>query len=59
MPFKFVKQRNIEHFERLLSVETDPVNRARIEQLLAEERAKDGGSYCAEPNGTNCDSPSE
>jgi hypothetical protein len=43
MSFEFVKQHNIDHFERLLGVETDPVNRARIERLLAEERVKDYG----------------
>jgi hypothetical protein len=58
MPFKFVKQHNIQHFERLLSVETDPANRARIERLLAEERAKDDSDDFAGPHGANYDRPS-
>jgi hypothetical protein len=31
---------NIEHFKKLLAVETDPVRRQTIERLLAEEEAK-------------------
>lgn len=31
---------NIEHFERLLREETDPVKRKTISELLAEEQAK-------------------
>ena len=35
-----VAELNIEHFKRLLAVETDPAKRQTIERLLAEEQAK-------------------
>ncbi len=37
---KTVADLNIEHFRKLLAVETDSVKRQTIEQLLAEEEAK-------------------
>jgi len=37
---KTVADLNIEHFKKLLSVETDPVKRQTIERLLAEEETK-------------------
>ena len=43
--FKFVRQDNIQRFERLLVGEADTVVRARLERLLAEERAKDEEDY--------------
>jgi hypothetical protein len=35
-----VAELNIQHFRRLLEVETDPDTRRIIERLLAEEEAK-------------------
>lgn len=35
-----VAELNIEHFKRLLAVETDPAKRQTIERLMAEEKAK-------------------
>jgi len=37
---KTVADLNIEHYRRLLAVETDPVKRQTIERLLAEEETK-------------------
>jgi predicted phosphatase len=37
---KTVADLNIEHYRRLLVVETDPVKRQMIERLLAEEETK-------------------
>lgn len=37
---KTVADLNIEHFKRLLAVETDPVRRRTIERMLAEQEAK-------------------
>ena len=37
---KTVADLNIEHFRKLLAVETDPAKRRMIERLLAEEEAK-------------------
>ena len=37
---KTVADLNIEHFKKLLAVETDPVKRETIQRLLAEEEAK-------------------
>ncbi|HVX75584.1 MAG TPA: hypothetical protein VHB49_05620 [Bradyrhizobium sp.] len=37
---KTVADLNIEHFKKLLAVETDPVKRQTIERLLAEEEAR-------------------
>ena len=37
---KTVADPNIEHFKRLLAVETDPVRRRTIERMLAEQEAK-------------------
>jgi hypothetical protein len=37
---KTVADLNIEHFRKLLAVETDPAKRQTIERLLAEEEAK-------------------
>ncbi len=37
---KTVADLNIEHFRKLLAVETDPAKRQVIERLLAEEEAK-------------------
>jgi hypothetical protein len=38
----FVKRENIRHYRQLLEHTTDPVERARIERLLAEEQVDDG-----------------
>jgi len=37
---KTVADLNIEHFRKMLAVETDPAKRQTIERLLAEEEAK-------------------
>jgi len=37
---KFIAQRNISHFEQLLSNESDPDERRILETLLREERVK-------------------
>jgi hypothetical protein len=37
---KTVADLNIEHFRKLLAVETDPAKRQTIARLLAEEEAK-------------------
>ncbi len=37
---KTVADLNIEHFKKLLAVETDPVKRQTIQRLLTEEEAK-------------------
>ncbi len=37
---KFIRRRNVEHYERLLAITTDEVERERIRKLLAEERQK-------------------
>jgi hypothetical protein len=37
----FVKRENIRHYRQLLERTTDPIERARIERLLAEEQADD------------------
>lgn len=37
---KTVADLNIEHFKKLLAIETDPVKRQTIQQLLAEEEAR-------------------
>jgi glutamate formiminotransferase len=37
---KTVADLNIEHFRKLLAIETDPAKRQTIERLLAEEEAK-------------------
>jgi hypothetical protein len=37
---KFIAQRNILHFEGLLSNESDPKERRILESMLREERAK-------------------
>jgi hypothetical protein len=31
---------NVEHYHRLLATETDPIKRATVEKMLAEEEAK-------------------
>jgi hypothetical protein len=43
----FVERLNIEHFERLLKSETDPVKRAMLLKLLTEEEAKQAA--CGKP----------
>ncbi len=40
-----LKQLNLQHFDRLLERTTDPEERARIERLIAEEKAKVEGAY--------------
>lgn len=37
---KTVADLNIERFKKLLAIETDPVKRQTIEQLLAEQEAR-------------------
>lgn len=37
---KTVADLNVEHFKKLLAVETDPVKRETIQRLLAQEEAK-------------------
>jgi hypothetical protein len=37
---KTVADLNIEHYKKLLAVETDPAKRQTIQRLLAEEEAK-------------------
>jgi len=46
---KLVSDMNIERYERLLKRETDPVRRATLETLLAEERAKAAQSQLHPP----------
>jgi hypothetical protein len=41
MTATYIRDLNIERYERLLRVETDPDKRERIAKLLAEERASD------------------
>lgn len=40
-----LKQLNLQHFDRLLERTTDPEERARIEGLIAEEKAKVEAAY--------------
>jgi hypothetical protein len=49
MAHSFIQRLNIGHFERPFLIEIDPENRARIERLLAEDRAKDDSP--TPPNG--------
>lgn len=42
---------NLEHFERLLARTSDPQQRARIEQLIEEERIKADSAYPAARSG--------
>lgn len=44
---KELQQANIERFERLLSKESEPGQRAMLERLLDEERHKDASCYPA------------
>ncbi|HEY1361563.1 MAG TPA: hypothetical protein VGF60_04915 [Xanthobacteraceae bacterium] len=37
---RFIRRKNIEHFQRLLETVTDEAERDRILKLLAEEREK-------------------
>jgi hypothetical protein len=45
MTAAYIRDLNIERYERLLRLETDPGKRERIEQLLAEERASDNPEH--------------
>jgi hypothetical protein len=50
----FVREQNIRLFRRLLAETTDPVERAEIQRLLAEEEAKPvdpAKPHAAGPNG--------
>lgn len=40
-----LKRMNIEHFEQILARTSDPQERARIEQLIEEERVKADCAY--------------
>lgn len=46
-----LKRMNLEHFERLLARTSDPQQRARIEQLIEEERIKADSAYPAARSG--------
>lgn len=46
-----LRRMNIEHFEHLLERTSDPTERARIEQMLEEERAKADTAYPASRSG--------
>ena len=37
---KFIERQNIAHYEDQLKAESDPVKRAMLERLLAEEKVK-------------------
>jgi len=40
-----LRRLNIEHFEHLLARTSDPEERARIERMIEEERAKADSAY--------------
>jgi len=45
---KFIERQNIAHYVDLLQLETDPIKRATLERLLAEERGKQASHAGAE-----------
>lgn len=47
----FIARQNIEHFQRLIEHEPDLVQRQRLMQMLAEERAKLNGCKTDSPQG--------
>ena len=49
-PFE-LRRMNLEHFEHLLARTNDPAERARIERLIEEERAKADSAYPASRTG--------
>jgi hypothetical protein len=41
----FVERQNVEHYNRLLELETDPLKRAMLLKLLAEEKTKQASHF--------------
>lgn len=44
---RFIHDENLRHFRRLLECTSDPAERERIRQLLAEEEAKAAQAFAA------------